>query len=91
MFGLVKNSFDFLFYFNKFLIKTKNEILIQFKKKNYILTNNTNLEGNVQNKTTNNPNPNTEPMEEEHDRNFEILAHLGALRRLSSLFRGGIT
>ena len=28
-------------------------------------------------------------MEEEHNRNSEILARLGALRRLSSLFRGG--
>ena len=28
-------------------------------------------------------------MKEEHDRNSEILAHLGALRHLSSLFRGG--
>ena len=27
-------------------------------------------------------------MEEENDRNYEILARLGALRRLSSIFRG---
>ena len=29
-----------------------------------------------------------EHMEEEHDRNFGIIARLGAWRRLSSLFRG---
>ena len=48
---------------------------------------------NTNNQTTNNPNPNSNPnnehMEEEHDRNSEILARLGALRHLSSIFRGG--
>ena len=59
----------------------------------FILTDNKNLEENVQNQTTNNPNPNPnpnlEPIEEEHDRNPKIIARLGALRRLSSVFRGG--
>ena len=57
----------------------------------FILTDNTNPKANVQNQTTNNPNPNpnTEHMEEEHDRNSKILARLGALKRLSSIFRGG--
>ena len=40
-----------------------------------------------------NPNPDTQPpeqnMDEGNDRNTEILARLGALRRLSSIFRGG--
>ena len=58
----------------------------------FVLTDNTNLKENVQNQTTNNQNPNpipnTETMKEEHDRNSEILAHLGALRRLSSILRG---
>ena len=48
-------------------------------------TNNTNLNTN--------PNPNTQTpeqnMDEGNDRNTEILAQLGALRRLSSIFRGG--
>ena len=68
-------------------------MLIKFKIVFFILTNNTNLEENVQNQTTNNPNPNpnpnTELMEEEHIRNSKILARLGALRCLSSLYRGG--
>ena len=34
-----------------------------------------------------NPNPNPEG---EEDRNSQILAHLGALSRLSSSFRGGV-
>ena len=45
---------------------------------------------NTNNKTNNNPNPNpnTKHLEEEHDRNSKILARLGALRSLSSIFRG---
>ena len=59
----------------------------------FILTVNTKVEENVQNKTTNNPNPNPnrnpEPMEEEHNRNVKIVARMGAMRHLISLFRGG--
>ena len=51
-----------------------------------ILTYNTNPRENVHNQTIDNPN--NEHMEEEHDRNSEILACFGALRRLSSSFRG---
>ena len=52
----------------------------------------------MQNEPTNNqePNPNTNPntdtnpnTEEGQDHNSNILAHLGSLMRLSSLFRGG--
>ena len=48
----------------------------------------------MQNEPTNNkelnPNTRTNPnMEREQDKNSEIMAHLGALRCLSSLFRGG--
>ena len=61
-----------------------------------ILTDNKNVQDSVQNE----PNPNTNPkmnpnmgtnpnMEGEQDRNAQILARLGALRRLSSSFRGG--
>ena len=53
----------------------------------FILTDNINPEENVHNQTTNNPNPNTNPntehMKEEHNRNLEILARLGALQCLS--------
>ena len=59
----------------------------------FILTDNTNLEENVENQTTNNPNPNQNPkpeqMEEEHNRNVKIVARMGAMRHLISLFRGG--
>ena len=58
-----------------------------------ILTKNTNPEENVNNQTVDNPNPNPnlniEHIEEEHDRNSKILARLGALRHLSSFFKGG--
>ena len=61
---------------------------------------NKNVEENVQNETTDNqdlnknPNPNlntdTNPNTEgEQDQNSNIMARLGSLRRLSSLFRGG--
>ena len=52
-------------------------------------TNNENLNTNP----NTNPNPNTQTpeqnMDEGNDRNTEILARLGALRCLSSIFRGG--
>ena len=53
-----------------------------------ILTDNKNVQDTVQNE----PNPNTDMnpnTEGEQDRNSQILARLGALRRLSSSFRGG--
>ena len=70
-----------------------------------ILTDNWNVQDTVQNEpkpNTNpnmdrnpnmnpNPNPDTNPNTEgEQDRNSQILARLGELRRLSSYFRGGI-
>ena len=42
----------------------------------------------MQNEPTNNQEPNPK-MEGEQDRDSKILARLGALRRISSLFRGG--
>ena len=57
-----------------------------------ILTENKNVEDNVENEPNNNqePNPNTnQNMEGEQDWNSEIMARLGALRCLSALFRGG--
>ena len=65
-----------------------------------ILTENTNVEENMQNETSDNQTPNTNPnpnlntdtspnTEGEQDQNSEILARLGALRCLSSLFRRG--
>ena len=60
------------------------------------MTHNRNVEDTVENERTNNqePNPNTNPnkspnTEGEQDQNSQILAHLGALRCLSSFFREG--
>ena len=56
---------------------------------------NTNMNPSMDTNLNTNPNPNTNPnqdtnpnMEGEQDRNSQILAHLGALRCLRSLFRG---
>ena len=57
-----------------------------------MITDNINVEENVQNKPNYNEEPNINPNpkhEEEQDQNSEILIRLEELRCLSSQFRGG--